>query len=202
MDGVIIALGDQPLADAGDLPGLTPDDPGARIVGSRSFEVIDGAPTHLTRYDVTFARGLGRLGRIEAVRAGRRTLAAALPSDTVLRGYERPSVQPEETAPVADSSAFALAVWLGVDDAAREEFDDWYDREHVADLLALPAWLHTCRYRRLDGSGPEFLALHYLADLDVFDEPAFRRVQETAWRARLLPRRTGHERRILRPAGG
>ena len=200
MDGVIIALGDQPLPDHGALPAVD-GDVGARVVGSRAFEVVDGKPAHLTRYDVEFAGGLGAVGRIEAVRAARRRIAGALPLGTVLRGYERTSTRPEETADAVTSSAFALAVWLGVNDAARAEFDDWYDREHVADLLGLEPWLHTRRYRQLDGSGPEFLALHYLADLEVFDEPAFRRIQETAWRTRLLPQRTGHERRVLRPIG-
>ena len=39
-----------------------------------------------------------------------------------------------------------ITVRLDVPDAARDEFTDWYDLEHVPQLTAMPGFVRTRRY--------------------------------------------------------
>jgi hypothetical protein len=44
--------------------------------------------------------------------------------------------------------------------ADEDDFNDWYDRVHAADVIKSPYFWNTQRYRRLDGDMPEYAALY------------------------------------------
>lgn len=51
------------------------------------------------------------------------------------------------------------------------EFNDWYDRTHVPELLAVPGFVSARRFRRVgDDGGPEYLAV-YEIEADEVDSP-------------------------------
>jgi hypothetical protein len=84
--------------------------------------------------------------------------------------------------------ALALyVVWFSVPTDRADEFNAWYDRDHVPALFDCPDWLATRRFRVFDGEpkGKTHLALHYLADLRALDSPARARARESPWRRRL-----------------
>jgi hypothetical protein len=52
-----------------------------------------------------------------------------------------------------------------------DEFNDWYDRTHVPELLAVPGFVSARRYRRVgDDGGAEYLAV-YEIDADDLAAP-------------------------------
>lgn len=57
-----------------------------------------------------------------------------------------------------------ITVWLDVPPEREEEFNDWYDREHLAQVVAVPGFVSARRYRVDDAP------LKYLAWYDTADE--------------------------------
>jgi hypothetical protein len=79
-----------------------------------------------------------------------------------------------------------------------EEFNDWYDTEHVPQRRGLPGFLSAVRWICLEGF-PRSMAAYDLQSLAALDGPAYRAVsgaQSTPWSKRLLARtaRTGRLR--------
>jgi hypothetical protein len=65
-----------------------------------------------------------------------------------------------------------LMVWTDVDAENEEEFNRWYDEEHVHRLLEVPGILSASRYVALRGS-PKYLAMYELEDVHVTRTSAF-----------------------------
>lgn len=53
-----------------------------------------------------------------------------------------------------------------------EEFNDWYDTEHIPERLAVPGFLTARRFRLNDH--PSYLALYDVESPEVLDSPAYR----------------------------
>ena len=51
-----------------------------------------------------------------------------------------------------------------------EEFNAWYNTEHVPELLAIPGVLEAARYVATKG-GPKYLAVYELASVAVLQTP-------------------------------
>lgn len=97
----------------------------------------------------------------------------------------------------AAPAAVPLLLTVGLTSTAPAELDAWYAEEHVPLLRAVPGWLRITRYRRVEGAGPDRLAVHELAGPDVFDTPAYRRAVNTPRRAAVLRSVTQRERRLF-----
>jgi len=67
---------------------------------------------------------------------------------------------------------------------ADEEFNDWYDTEHLPRLAAVPGVLTAQRFMAECGS-PPYLALYGLADPAVAQSSAWREAAATPWTARI-----------------
>ena len=79
------------------------------------------------------------------------------------------------------------AVMFEVPSHREEEFNRWYEEDHVPTLLKNERWL-ACRRYRLDSGEPgnwTHLALHYLADIDVLQCEERTEARNSPWRARL-----------------
>jgi hypothetical protein len=79
-----------------------------------------------------------------------------------------------------------------------EEFNDWYDTEHIPQRRGLPGFLGAARWVCLEGF-PRSLAAYDLESLAALENPAYQAVsgvQSTPWSKRLLARtaRTGRLR--------
>jgi len=97
--------------------------------------------------------------------------------------------------PAPDPCPLLLTVGLTSTDPAG--LDSWYDGEHLPLLRAVPGWLRTVRYRRVDGAGPDRLAVHELAGPEVFDTPEYRHAVTTPWRDAVARTVTARERRLF-----
>jgi hypothetical protein len=77
------------------------------------------------------------------------------------------------------------------------EFNEWYDREHIPALRAVPGVLCARRFR---GSGNrKYVALYHLATPDVQESAAWKGARQSAWTSRLQPHFRDHLRLVCRP---
>jgi hypothetical protein len=68
-----------------------------------------------------------------------------------------------------------LLVLMQPPPALEEEFNDWYDTEHIPERQAVPGFETALRFVCLDGH-PRYLAMYDLTSLDVLDSEAYRAV--------------------------
>jgi hypothetical protein len=81
-----------------------------------------------------------------------------------------------------------LAVWTDIPAAVEEDFNRWYDEEHLAERASIPGFLNARRYRSLQGT-PKYLALYDTDDARVLQSDAYLQVtnKPTAWTQRVRP---------------
>lgn len=92
--------------------------------------------------------------------------------------------------PMRESTVLSV-VAFSVPASDEEQFEDWYQGEHVGLLMQVPGWLRVRRYRVRPGfAGLPFthFALHELADASVMDAPERERARTTEKRDRLADR--------------
>jgi hypothetical protein len=80
-----------------------------------------------------------------------------------------------------------LLVMADIAPEHEDEFNRWYDEEHVPERLSIPGFLSARRFRALEG-GPRYLALYELESPDVLQTEAYKRwlgPDETAWTRRM-----------------
>lgn len=77
------------------------------------------------------------------------------------------------------------------------DFHDWYTREHVPALRAIPGWRRIRRYVLRAGDAPRFLTLHEISGTDLCDTDAYRAATRTPWRERIMRSVTATDRRVF-----
>jgi hypothetical protein len=74
------------------------------------------------------------------------------------------------------------------------EFNEWYDKEHIPALSAVPGVLCARRFR---GTGErKYVALYHLATPDVQESPEWKAARESDWTSRLQPHFRDHLRLV------
>ena len=75
-----------------------------------------------------------------------------------------------------------LLTSMDIDAADELEFNRWYDREHIAERVAIEGFLEARRYVAHAGS-PKYLGLYSTATFEALDSPAYRTALagQTAW---------------------
>lgn len=89
-----------------------------------------------------------------------------------------------------------LLVTMEPPPALEEEFNDWYDSEHIPERLAVNGFETATRYVCTDG-WPRYLAFYDLADVSVIDSPGYRAIADehfSPWTKRILARARGFYR--------
>jgi len=81
-----------------------------------------------------------------------------------------------------------LMVWTDVPADKEEDFNRWYNEEHLAERLSVPGFLSAARYEAVKG-GPKHLACYELENVEVLQSDAYkqRQSQPTAWTKRCSP---------------
>jgi hypothetical protein len=80
-----------------------------------------------------------------------------------------------------------------MDPKCEDEFNAWYNTEHLPELLTLPGFLDAARYVATRG-GPKYLAVYELTSVEAVQSPEFSGRKRTAWENRMPPRVTGKNR--------
>jgi hypothetical protein len=91
-----------------------------------------------------------------------------------------------ETAPSQDVAKALLCVGLEPEPAYEEEYNAWYNDEHIPFLIKVPGVLRARRFRALEG-GPKYLAVYELTEPGVRQSAPFSAAADTPWSARIRP---------------
>lgn len=75
-----------------------------------------------------------------------------------------------------------LMTSMDIDANHEREFNAWYDREHLAERVAIPGFLEARRYVAVDAA-PKYLGLYSTQNFDVLNSDAYRAAlaNQTAW---------------------
>jgi hypothetical protein len=110
---------------------------------------------------------------LEAVLASARRAGRIHPSHTVIDGqrYVAHGRWTDKPAPTDALRGHILANVMANDPTREDEWDEWYDREHIPDMMASEAFSAATRWRRDPRRplGPDFITL-YDVTLDSIEE--------------------------------
>ena len=97
------------------------------------------------------------------------------------------------------SGSGLLVIWTDVAPEYEAEFNEWYDKEHVPQLLTVPGILTGRRYQAVEGK-PKYIAAYEMADEKVLESAAFREVRDkpTDWSRKMIPQFRNTQRGIFR----
>jgi len=82
-----------------------------------------------------------------------------------------------------------LLVMADIDPAIEDDFNQWYEQEHLAERMAIPGFLRARRFTVMEGS-PKYLALYDLESPDFLKSADYRHVigaGKSAWTRRMEP---------------
>lgn len=93
---------------------------------------------------------------------------------------------------IAKKGRGLLMVFVDVPENVEDEFNRWYDEEHIAERLAIPGVLDAARYRAVRG-GPKYLACYELDGPEAYVSDAWQHClnNPTEWTKRMSPERIG-----------
>jgi hypothetical protein len=77
-----------------------------------------------------------------------------------------------------------VLVSMDVEPTREDEFNDWYDTEHIPHLSRVPGVIMARRFRALRGS-PRYVALYHVEDTDIYATRAWTAANETPWMLRM-----------------
>ena len=79
-----------------------------------------------------------------------------------------------------------MMVWADIPADKEEDFNRWYNEEHLQELLSVPGILNAARYEAVR-SGPKHLACYELESPAVIETDAFKNRPRTEWGSRVSP---------------
>ncbi|KAF8806637.1 hypothetical protein BYT27DRAFT_7191193 [Phlegmacium glaucopus] len=122
-----------------------------------------------------------------------------LDSQTQWRIYEPVTAHPEDMALVPDNPHILVHNAMTIDPESEEDFNNWYNDEHIPLLSQTPSWLYSRRYTLVacNDDAPRYLALHSWGNRTVFDSPAYKLAIDTPWRTRVLGKLIKRERIVF-----
>jgi hypothetical protein len=82
------------------------------------------------------------------------------------------------------ASPYVLLVRMGIPAEHEDEFNDWYNTDHVPALASVSGVYGVRRYRATAGS-PTYLAMYELAEANVRTTDAWRKAADSPWTLRM-----------------
>jgi hypothetical protein len=101
--------------------------------------------------------------------------------------FEGTQIVPGDVTGPAEANGLLVAS-MNVDPAAEAEFNEWYNKEHLPQLAAVPGVL-TARRFQAAGSDVQnkYLALYHLTSAEVSRSDAWSKAANTPWTAKMRP---------------
>lgn len=90
-----------------------------------------------------------------------------------------------------------LIVATDVESEMKEEFNEWYDSEHISALLKVPGVLKAQRYISLSGN-PKYFAIYEHESELVQEKEEYKRILNTDWTKRIRPHLINFNRYFLK----
>lgn len=98
---------------------------------------------------------------------------------------------------MTESRAGLLLVMMDIDPEHEEDFNRWYDEEHVPERKAIPGFLTARRYRAVEG-GPKYLAIYELENPEVLESDAYEYYSTGEGRSEWTERVVGRAKNYVR----
>ena len=91
-----------------------------------------------------------------------------------------------------------LFIWTDIDPAFEDDFNQWYDREHMQERAAIQGFQWARRYRSSSG-GRRYLALYRTETVEVFTSAPYKKAFEmqTDWSLTNFERMNNTNRRVM-----
>ena len=80
-----------------------------------------------------------------------------------------------------------LLFMTDIDPAHEDEFNRWYEEEHLAERMTIPGFLSARRFQAVEGT-PKYLAIYDLESPDVLGSAPYRHIAgagKSAWTKRM-----------------
>jgi hypothetical protein len=114
--------------------------------------------------------------------------------DRLMR-FEGDQILPGEQLPPAKAGGLLLNA-MNIAPELEAEFNEWYDKEHIPALAAVPGVLAARRFR---GTGNrKYVALYHLATPAVQESAEWKQARQSEWTSRLQPHFRDHLRLVTR----
>ncbi|MEO7726681.1 MAG: hypothetical protein ABIS45_05465 [Burkholderiales bacterium] len=84
----------------------------------------------------------------------------------------------------AKDTPWLYIVHTDIPDDIVDEYNEWYDNEHLPRLVTVPGVVRARRYAAV-GSSPKYLTAYELTDKDAFESPAGLQARKTPWTAKM-----------------
>ncbi|PWQ93383.1 DUF4286 family protein [Leucothrix arctica] len=97
------------------------------------------------------------------------------------------------------SNAAELFVWTDVDSTYEDDFNEWYDREHMAERVAIEGFQWARRYRSTSATARRYLALYRTENIKTFSTQSYQNAfqNQTNWSNTNFERMTNTNRRVM-----
>ena len=113
-----------------------------------------------------------------------------------LMRFEGDQILPGDQLPPASAGGLLLNA-MNVVPEFEAEFNEWYDKEHIPALAAVPGVLSARRFRGSSGNR-KYVALYHLAAPEVQESAEWKQARQSDWTSRLQPHFRDHLRLVLR----
>jgi hypothetical protein len=115
--------------------------------------------------------------------------------DRLMR-FEGEQILPGDQLPPGNAGGLLLNA-MNIAPEREAEFNDWYDKEHIPALAAVPGVLCARRFRGTSGNR-RYVALYHLAIPEVVESDEWKQARQSDWTSRLQPHFRDHLRLVLR----
>ena len=105
------------------------------------------------------------------------------PERPVLREWMLEQINPG-TVPSPENAGGVSLVSMNVDPEREEEFNDWYNMEHIPHFNRLPGVIAARRFRATLGH-PRYVALYHVETTNIYATPGWMAANETPWILRM-----------------
>ena len=114
----------------------------------------------------------------------------------LLMRYEGEQILPGDQLPPAGAEGLLLNA-MNIAPEREAEFNEWYDKEHIPALAAVPGVLGARRFRGRSGNR-KYVALYHLASPAVQESAEWKAARQSDWTSRLQPHFRDHLRLVCR----
>jgi len=115
--------------------------------------------------------------------------------DRLMR-FEGDQILPGDQLPPPTAGGLLLNA-MNIAPELEAEFNEWYDKEHIPALAAVPGVLCARRFRGTSGNR-KYVALYHLAEPGVVESAEWKTARQSDWTSRLQPHFRDHLRLVLR----
>jgi hypothetical protein len=115
--------------------------------------------------------------------------------DRLMR-FEGDQILPGDQLAPAGAGGLLLNA-MNIAPALEAEFNEWYDKEHIPALAAVPGVLCARRFRGTSGNR-KYVALYSLTHPDVVESAEWKQARQSDWTSRLQPHFKDHLRLVLK----